>query len=74
MKMIFKGRALAILVSYSVFRSLQATKLLFDFLPLLCLMSISFLDQTEKPGRAEENFCLPNIIQGWAGANSKAVC
>ena len=34
----------------------------FDFLLLICLMSIEFLDLPEDPTRVEENFFLPNNI------------
>ena len=56
-------RVLAILVSYSVSLGLSPVhviKLLYDFLLLISLMSIYFLDQPEEPKRVEENFFLPS--------------
>ena len=60
--MVFKVRVLAILVSYSVFLGLSHVYMLLNFcvisLLLICLLSLSFLDQPEEPRMAEENFFL----------------
>ena len=40
-------------------------KLLFDFIPLICLISICFLDQPEEPRKAEENLFLPDNWLYW---------
>ena len=41
------------------FPCVHVTKLSFDFLLLICLMSILFLNQPEEPTGVEENFYSP---------------
>lgn len=60
------GESLCLLVSYSVFLGVShlymLLNLLFDFLILICLMSIWFLNQPKEPKRVKENLFILNIL------------